>query len=64
MSEELIKLVYIYYRMPELLLSNIFTNYKGRQSGNSDYICTWLVLKPCKVYKSEYVCEGHYEEVF
>ena len=62
MSEELIKLVCIYYRMPELLLSNIFTNYKGRQSGNSDYICTWLVLKPCKVYTSEYVCEGH--EVF
>ena len=63
MSEELT--VYIYYRMPELLLSNIFTNYKGLQAGNSDYICSWLVLNHVRFIRvSECVCEGHYEEVF
>lgn len=64
MSEELTNLVYIYCRMLHVLLPNIFTCFKGRPGNNSDYICSWLVLKPCKVYKSVYVCEGDYEEVF
>lgn len=64
MSEELTNLVYIYCRMPELLLPNIFTSFEGRQGSDSDCICSWPVLKPCKVYKSEYVCQGPYEEVF
>lgn len=38
--------------MPELLLPNIFTSFKGRQANNSGSICSWLGLEPCKSYKN------------
>lgn len=53
MSEDLTNLVYIYFRMPELLLPSIFTDFKERQTSNSDCVCSWLVFEPLKVYKRE-----------